>query len=264
VNKALALVFVFIVLSSLMVLTVKPVDAQAEAKPMVPEFTLKLVDKPWIISPIQTIDPYTGTSITKPGYQVEHKVVEITVKNQNCPNVMYSVRVKGHFEQEWRITHGHNGAVAWFTYQSDGKSTVIELATMRNQYEKIYPDGAQIDIQVMALQGEYVRKPAPGNEWYIGEFFEGVTSDWSKTQTITVTYGSSLSPPSQTATSNNNQPQASTYYSSTQEIVTFVPYSGIIILLCVIVITIGIIVSLAVVLLLRRHPKTTNTQPQQS
>ena len=226
-------------------------DVQAEANPVVPEFTLKLIDKPWIISPIQTTDPYTGTPITKPGYQVEHKVIEITIKNQNCPDVMYSIRVKGHFEQEWRITHGYNGAVRWFVFQSDGKNAVAELNTMWNQYETIYPDGAQIDVQVMALQGSYERRLVDG---WVGEVFEGVTSDWSKTQTITVTYGSSSSSSSQTVTLPENPTTtfdvSQTYYPQSNDFMVSIK-----LLLGVIVVFVGVIAVIVVVLLRRVHPQ---------
>jgi len=200
-SKTLTLTLIVLLLASLFTLSVTPVNVQAASKPAVPQFTLKLIDKPWVILPIQTTDPYTGTPISKPGYQIEHKVIEITIKNQNCPDVMYSVRVKGHFEEEWKITHGYNGAVAGFVFQSDGKNAVAELNTKQGLYETIYPDGAQVDIQVMALQGGYERRQVNG---WVGEFFEGVTSDWSKTQTITVAYGPSSSSPSQTAVSPEN------------------------------------------------------------
>ncbi|MCL2257913.1 MAG: hypothetical protein FWC14_06980 [Candidatus Bathyarchaeota archaeon] len=253
-NKTWVLFFVFMMLSSLIVLTAKSMDVQAEAKPAVPEFTLKLVDKPYIMAPIQTTDPYTGVTITQPGYQVENKVVEITIKNQNYPDLMYSVRAKGHFEQEWRITHGYNGAEAGFTYQSDGKYTVIELPTKHGWYTEIYPDGAQIDIQVEALHGRYVRRPTPGNEWYIGEFFEGVTSDWSKTRTITVTYGSSSSSSSQAVTLPENSTITlggnQTDYPQSNEFMVSIK-----LLLGVIIVFIVVIVALVVALLKRFQPQ---------
>jgi len=118
VNKALALVFVFVVLSSLMVLTVNPVDAQATFKPSVPEFTVKLVDTSYDVpsTTTTTTNPYTGekTTTTIPGYRVENKSIVVTVKDQSFTSytgtdgytrvMRYTVQVKGHFSE-----NGSNG-----------------------------------------------------------------------------------------------------------------------------------------------------------
>jgi hypothetical protein len=58
-NKALALVFVFAVLSSLMVLTASPANAQATFKPSVLEFSVKLIDNSYDVPPKYTTNPYT-------------------------------------------------------------------------------------------------------------------------------------------------------------------------------------------------------------
>jgi hypothetical protein len=258
-TRFLTLPLVFLVLTSLIALTVVPATVQAESKLSVPQFSLKLVDNPWIISPIQTTDPYTGVAITQPGYQIERKVIEITIKNQNYPGVMYSVRTKGHFEQEWHITHGHNGAVAGFAYQS-GKYTVVELDTTQGMYKKDYPDGAQVDVQVMALQGSYERRQVPGIAW-VDEFFEGVTSDWSKTQTITITYGSlsssqtaTLPPPSVTFEGNQTQSY------SQMSLLDFV-FTEPVFLLVISVLFVGVAVAV-VMIILKKIFKTSNLHHQ--
>jgi hypothetical protein len=85
VSKTLTLTLIIWLLSSLLVIVVTPVSVHAASKPSVPQFTLKCVDKSYNVPPTQTTDPYTGTPITQPGYCVENKVVEITIKNQNYP-----------------------------------------------------------------------------------------------------------------------------------------------------------------------------------
>jgi hypothetical protein len=111
----------------------------------------------------------------------------------------YNVRTKGHFEQEWREEYGVGRQ--WPPEQSNGKYTVIELDTIQSRDVKSYPDGAQIDFQVEAMDVTYKRE---FTGVIIDEFFVGLTSDWSKTQTITVTYGPSTSSSSQTAVSPEN------------------------------------------------------------
>ncbi|MCL2134508.1 MAG: hypothetical protein FWH37_02985 [Candidatus Bathyarchaeota archaeon] len=201
--KTLTLTLILL-LSSLLVLTVIPVNAQAASKPSVPQFSIKLVDNSYDISPSVAIttDPYTGKEITtsKPGSHIENIQIEVTIKNQNYPELMYNIRTKGHFEEQWREHYGISRAM--FPAQSDGKYTIIKLDTMRNAYEKIYPEGAQIDFQVSAVCGTIYREMFP--DGYVDDVFHGVTSDWSKTQTITITYESSTPSLSQTAAPSLN------------------------------------------------------------
>ncbi len=145
--------------------------------PTVPEFTLKLVDYSYDTPPTQTTDPYTGETTTHPGYHIENKTIEVTIKNQNYPYpLMYEVRSKGHFE-DWRdYTNPDGGSVS----QSDGKYTVTTLRTEH------LPDGAKVDVRVEALYGHREWDPngvlgAPGGSWH----FVGVRSGWSPIQTIT-------------------------------------------------------------------------------
>jgi hypothetical protein len=86
-NKFLALSLVFLTLSSLMMLTVAPVSAQAGYKPSVPQInSIKFVDSSYDVPPSSTttVDQYTGkeTTTTKPGYHVEQTSIEVTIKNQ--------------------------------------------------------------------------------------------------------------------------------------------------------------------------------------
>ena len=56
------------------------------SKPSVPEFSVRIVAYPYDVPPetTTTIDEYTGkeTTTTQPGYHVENKSIEITIKNQ--------------------------------------------------------------------------------------------------------------------------------------------------------------------------------------
>ncbi|MCL1976818.1 MAG: hypothetical protein FWG55_01725 [Candidatus Bathyarchaeota archaeon] len=279
VNKALALVFVFIVLASLMALTIKPADAQTVSKPSVPQFTVQLVDYSYDVPPstTTTIDQYTGekTTTTTPGYRVENKTIEITIKTQPFTSytgtngstyyLYYTVQSKGRFGEDWQnwgstvqIKNPYGGGF-WPSPEYSQGSIVSGSANG-------YTNGAQVDFRVEAIIGHYV--PDSPDHMFPQYWFEtDASSGWSSVQTVTIdrdsfyhsTPNSTTSPTPLPASS----PQASTYYSSTKKTVTTVPYSMITFLVCAIGLLIGIIVAL-VVLLLRKHPKADDLQPQQS
>ena len=148
----------------------------AQSKPSVPEFTVKIVDKSYNEPSTQSTDPYTGKTTTHPSYRVENKVIEITIKNQK-PAVMYSIRTKGHFE-EWTQSPNINGLYGATYYPDAGKYTVIEFSSIER-----YPDGAQIDFQIIALLGSFEEDFSYGLR---GSIFYGEKSEWSKTQTLTI------------------------------------------------------------------------------
>ncbi len=118
-NKTLVLIFSFIVLSSLMMLTVKPADAQTVTTPSVPQFTVKIIDNSHDVPPTQTTDQYTGVTTTQPGYHVDNRTIEVSIKNQpftpytnasgNKISLFYWIEFKGHFgdDTDWRI-FGYN------------------------------------------------------------------------------------------------------------------------------------------------------------
>jgi hypothetical protein len=212
VNKTLALVFVFAVLSSLMVLTVRPVTAQATFKPSVPEFTVKLVDNSYDVPPTTTTttNPYTGekTTTITPGYRVENKSIVITVKDQSFTpykgtdgytRVMrYTVEVKGHFSEYWQQWDG--------AFPSESQYNVLTGHAR-------YIVGDQLDFRVEAIIGYFKQV-----DLWFSHFVTEVSSGWSNVQTFTMPGEFSSPLPSQTvvtqptnppATSGNNQQQTS-------------------------------------------------------
>jgi hypothetical protein len=185
---------------------------------LVPEFSLRIVAYPYDVPPetTTTIDEYTGeeTTITRPGYHVENKSIEITIKKQpftpytltehtgynhetgerrtydrnSTVNLYYNIEVKGHFGENWKSVDSGD-----FTYegrksnaQLDSEYTVITIEA------DDYPEDTVLDFRVRALTGYYV--PYGRNVVIFGYDFFGQESDWSNTQTINLNESQALTP----------------------------------------------------------------------
>ena len=185
------MLFALLALSSLVM--AGSVSAQS-----VPEFTLKYVDYSYDVpsTTTSTTDPYTNetTTTTVPGYHVENKTVEATIKN-NLGASYYNFRYKGHYEEEWSYYpsdpdsfggYNHYDAYSVPCQASTSDYTVISLYFLPESV----PVGGEIDVQVQALFGDYravpyghfFPLPAPTYDFY----FEGTTSGWSETKTLTI------------------------------------------------------------------------------
>ncbi|MCL2643324.1 MAG: hypothetical protein FWD52_07435 [Candidatus Bathyarchaeota archaeon] len=222
VNKTLAIVFVFVVLSSLMVCTVKPVDAQKPPQPSVPKFSVKLVSLPYDVPPTttNTFDPDTWkeTTTTVPGYRVENKSIEITIKNQPFTpyriqtserdydvRIDHIVEVKSHFdnEQSWKEISGYSDAqfTSQYTVLICSRRDFVFTGWDINDL----PVGYQLDFRVKARIGCWA--VLTQMDYYYGlrepYLVEAELSNWSDTQTITITNGSSSSTSSQTVPPQN-------------------------------------------------------------
>ena len=177
---------------------VSPAFAQSIPKPSVPEFTLKFVAHPYDVPPTYGIDPYTGKNVTiTEGYHVLNKTIEVTVRNQpfNTYSLYYNVSMKGHYENDW--TYFPNGDKCYPASNSD--YTVITISEYYSRPAGVgeVTDPIQIDFRVEALIGYYTRIYGdyvfPIGQTY-HDVFNGETSSWSNTQTLTLTQISILSP----------------------------------------------------------------------
>jgi len=184
-NKNLAIVLILtIAISSLNLLIVKPTNAQSNAKPSVPVFTIETVSFPYDVPPTTTttttINPYTGkeTVTTHPGYHVENKTTEIRIKNQafNGP-IFYNIRFKGHFSQEWGYYRLHNGSSDGNLIQDNNVAyTLVPI-------DAYLPSEGQVDFQIEALTGYEHGISEP---FGTPRIITGETSVWSNIQTLTV------------------------------------------------------------------------------
>jgi hypothetical protein len=200
----------FIIALLVLALVVTVLFGTVHAQPSIPELTLKFVDYSYDVPPktTTTIDPYTNETITTtiPGYHVENKTIEAIINN-NIGASYYNFRYKGHYENEWKyypFSPSSSGYSLPDTYSvpykaSNSSYTVAALPSyFFNDIER-----GEVDVQVQALFGDFravpyghiLPLPAPTYDFY----FEGTTSNWSETQTITI--GESLNPiPSPTST----------------------------------------------------------------
>ena len=150
-------------------------------------------------------DQYTGkeTTITQPGYHVENKLIEITIKNpsftpiaineftywnseQNrtvtcdcnyTAELYYGVRVKGHFGNEWKNPYSVFSYEHTAKAQLDSKYTVLTIGAD-------YSDGAQLNFQVQAGIGYYL--PEYRFLYLVGYKFYGRIGEWGTTQSLTM------------------------------------------------------------------------------
>ena len=177
---------------------------------------MKFVDNSYDVPTTYSFDPYTGKEITNQGYHVEKKSIEVKIKNQpfetfkneynQTVNLYYNIRIKGHFEENWtelyRATYGFprqsidsDYTVFSYTWVEHGETSIgTWMITLRA--------GAQADFQVEAMIGQIVDY-GPFSEHSPREDFEGETSGWSNTQTITIGETSASSSPNPTPTPTN-------------------------------------------------------------
>ena len=182
---------------------------QAESsipKPSVPEFTVKYVDSSYDVPPIYEIDQYTGKNVmTQAGYHVQNKTIELAIKNQlftpyedangNSIRLYYNIGKKGHFGDSWGyLDTGYYGLDNHYVGANlDSDYTVLTYGLVGNNgtlslLNLDISSGDQVDFRVQAFIGYNTRI----HEYWtpLGEVyhyvFTGETSDWSNTQTLTI------------------------------------------------------------------------------
>ena len=224
IGKGLSLLLAVILAVSSLIM-IESAYAQSIPKPSIPEFTVKLIDSSYVIPATTTIDPYTGQTATSQSKRIDARTIEVRIKdvqfspfekkngsNTYTAQFYYNIRFKGHFEKEWHEIYNPNVNGLLGSYGSYGKETVLSLQGEYSSTEglKIAPQGiyfptflpnAQIDFQVEAMIGYIHHVDAMP---FSADVFEGVTSGWSNTQTITVPETSTSPLPNPTSTSIQN------------------------------------------------------------
>jgi hypothetical protein len=160
-NKGFSLLLVVILVVSSLIM-IESAFAQSIPKPSVPEFTVKLIDHPYDVpsSTTTSTDPYTGkqTITTYPGYHVQNRSIEVTIKNQqftpysidnqNTLYLFYNVSYKGHYAGDWTYypsgSYSRNSDAVTRIPQSTSDHTVVPFSA---------PTEGQMDFRVQAQIG---------------------------------------------------------------------------------------------------------------
>ncbi len=234
ISKYFSLLLVVILAVSSLII-VESAFAQSIPKPSTPEFSLKYVDLSYNVPPTYGIDQYTGkTIITQDGYHVDNRSLQFTIKNQpftsytdpsgNQTSLYYNFRIKGAYGTEWNyypfapngVTTSRYGGIFW----GNNTESPADLAQSNTGYTTItiqipglynVPPDAQLQVQAQALIGYMV----PSDYMMAGHVyvFTGQYSDWSNTQTITI---SSSAPTATPNTSASSTPTSNSSTSPTQ------------------------------------------------
>jgi hypothetical protein len=263
---------------------------RVEAAPLVPQFTLQIVDRSYDVAPTFTIDPFTGSNMTSNGgFHVEKRFINVVITNPtplnhldsngNIVKTYFFVRAKGHFG-DW--SSGSLDPDADSKLQpSDGQYTTIPFGFGQNNpggfsiFLGYIAPGGQVDFQVETLEGYYTTvQSTPGLcnriEQY-SVFAQSGLSGWSDTQTVTIdplpTATPTLQPPSTPSPSAKLSPGDSlTPIPSSSS--TFTPrlttqpigYLNASQFILPVVIAVAVVIAIAVAALLRWKKKVTPTQ----
>jgi hypothetical protein len=187
-------------------------SVNAATKPSIPQFTLKFVKHIFDSPPVPSTDPFTGKQTTLEGTHLEWLTLDLSSTNQqftgtgktgyaqSYTGIMYKIRFKGYYSQDWKnlTTFNCEGTAGPYFAQDSAKSnTVISLLLFDgvsvDQITRYAPQsrpdsgvtitsGGEADFQVEAMSGTvYVNHVLPFSPWV----FEGDESGWTNTQTIT-------------------------------------------------------------------------------
>jgi len=214
VNKCLVILFAVILTASIVMAT----DAvySSIVRPSVPEFTVKYVDYSYDVPNTYGIDQYTGEKvIVECGYHVDKRTIEVTIKNQhfssyedtdgNLIALYYNFRYKGSYGDGWTYypfdpnyhtskLYGGLGGSAFPKFpasNSDYTVAVIEVIQLEGLRDA--PIYSKVDFQVQALIG-YIDHQYTGLLAGCPYYFVGEKSEWSDTQTFTVSESQTSTP----------------------------------------------------------------------
>jgi len=205
---ALALMLVMAI-STASLLMVIPAKAQTIPTPSVPSFTLQFVDNSYNVPTTTSIDPYTGQTITHQGYHVTNITLVMTIQNQplvyqyngsQYAELYYNIQAKGHYAENWSQIYANSDQPL---ANASSPQTMIIVGVLGDNGFTVPPNSnlivssnGTVDFQVQAMLGFFYKKAVSGSGW----FFQGNTSDWSPTQTITIPANSVSPSPSLTST----------------------------------------------------------------
>jgi hypothetical protein len=231
------LLIVALAASSLMIIEPSFSSANTSYSLSVPEFSLKIVEKPYDVPPTYTFNPYTGEQVIEDwGYHVQNKSVQITITNQKFTpsdgdHLMYNIRWKGHYSEtdDWSYLAGEIANADYATdyiYASGSYFTVVyggltsrDTSSDSDFYLYTGSQEGEVDIQIQTLMGKSTPVQCSPNTLMgptVRFDFTGQSSGWSNTQAIDINKNTVKSNPTpienitpQPTTSNTATPTTS-------------------------------------------------------
>jgi hypothetical protein len=237
-------------------------------KPDTPDFTVKIIDSSHDDSPMPSVNPFTGQSVTQTEHHVESRTIAVYIKRELITpftvesqtgnwtaGLQYSIRWKGHFEQNWHEIYSPTNGYASGKIEGDYLVVSFEgdyssSGGLNLYYQGLianFPPNAQVDFQVNALIGYVHRDPSA-----LGWIFTGEESGWSNTQTVTIDNGSAPKTP------NVSSPNTSADQSGAQSEVSQSSFSFVEVGLFA---SLGIVVIAVVIVLITRQKAITKRTP---
>jgi hypothetical protein len=229
-GKAASIALLLLLVATSLIV-VKPAFAQSIPKPSTPDFTVKFVDRSYDVpsTSVTTTDPYTGEKkvTTQTGYHIQNTSFVVSIRNQpfasyatgdHQVSLYYGIQVKGHFSPYWGDLTFYYDDHPYFGATNEGYTTVVfGLSGNNGTYD---PEsgrsgymgadfiggsyGGQVDFRAISIAGYYISVQDPPNPFnirhpYHDEFITLQTSDWSNTQTVTLSGSVSTSTTNPTA-----------------------------------------------------------------
>ena len=157
-----------------------------------PEFTLSLVGPAYVFPSTYHLDETTGQIVADVGYTNQYSAVVLTIKNQPYDStygtLYYNVRLKNHEWNDSWLYPLDNLFRMFQTYPTQSTDSDYTNITLTIQSNSLLI-GVLNDIQVEAMLGNIGRHQEYSDTGqYLGApyVFNGQTSDWSSTQTISI------------------------------------------------------------------------------
>jgi hypothetical protein len=250
IGKSFALILIMAISCLIMV---ESAFAQSIPKPSVPEFTVHLVGPSFTRNTTYSLDSNTGLIVADIGYTNKYSYVILTIENQlfnpSFGSLYYNVQIKN------QNTPYKNWTVVTYDNPNPKQTTDTDFTNISLRIEGQWGlhslAGTQTDIQVQAMLGNFNYE----NGLFTGGWvFNGATSAWSSTQTISIPANIPLSANSPSPTSSLNpttEPTSTPTTTNPTGNSISVPLSALIV---VVAVFLTIIVALSY-LLFRKHRK---------
>jgi hypothetical protein len=185
-NK-IGLLLLITILSVSMLTSAASATVEPMSKTPTPELSVKYVDNSYDIPATTTIDPFTGKTEIIPARHINNQTMIVTIKNQTVTyrddhQLIYLLQMKGHYTNEWtNITsidaNPHSEYTIW-NYAIDGNNPSVDFTG--NIHEIVTGDTADFRVQALI-------RSSFGNPYQMKMYGISSMSDWSDTQTVTIT-----------------------------------------------------------------------------